>query len=144
MSEIYYEYFEKKYDIYREKQKNSSNNLLDEINFLGEKAIHYYNILCSYLELEFQNTNEKTIEDLNTLIMIKINLAKISSKLIYKDSKKTLQYMKNSLTLYKESYNIISNLISNISVNETLKNQYKLCEEMINLIPMKIAKFSNN
>ena len=76
--------------------------------------------------------------------MVKINLAKISSKLIYKDSKKSLQYMKNSLTLYKEAYNIINNLISHVSVNETLKNQFKLCEEMINLLPVKIAKFSNN
>jgi ribosome maturation protein Sdo1 len=95
------------------------------------------------LELEFQNTNERTIEDLNTLIMIKINMAKISSKLVYKDSKKTLLQMKNSLSLYKEAYNIISNLMSNMSINETLKNQFKVCEEMIHLLPMKIAKFSN-
>ncbi len=76
--------------------------------------------------------------------MIKINLAKISSKLVYNDSKKTLQHMKTSLSLYKEAYNIINNLTNNISINDTIRNQYKLCEEMIHLLPMKIAKFSNS
>jgi hypothetical protein len=76
--------------------------------------------------------------------MIKINLAKISSKLVYNDPKKTLQHMKTSLLLYKEAYNIINNLMNNISINDTIRNQYKLCEEMIHLLPMKIAKFSNS
>jgi hypothetical protein len=52
--------------------------------------------------------------------------------------------MKTSLSLYKEAYNIINNLTNNISINDTIRNQYKLCEEMIHLLPMKIAKFSNS
>ena len=116
---------------------------MDEINYLGEKSIHYFKLLCFYLETEIKNSGGKTLEDINTLIIVKINLAKISSKLIYKDNKKTLQLMKNGLILYQEAYNVINNIINNYSITDTLTNQYKLCEEMIHLLPIKIAKMEN-
>jgi hypothetical protein len=109
---------------------------------LAEKALLYYKQLLEFLEAEFIKSEEKTLEDLQTIITIKLNTARLHSKLIYSDTKKVVNSMAYALRIYEEVY---KNLKTNecYKMNESLAEQMKICEEMIHLLPSKINKINN-
>ena len=139
LSEIYAEYFEKKYELLRE-----SNGINQNIIKFGLKSIKYYSLLCSFIEDEIkkQLKEEKSVEDFTTMITIKLSIARLYGKLIIKDDVKLYQsYLVNSLKYYKESRDLLKTT-EFLKDNQSLKDQLNICEEMISLLPVKISQLN--
>ena len=141
LGEIYDEYFVRKYELIRLNNKLTRKNI-DDVNNLGEKSINYYTHLFKYLEDELKKTNENSIEDYSTLITLKLNTARIYSKLSYQDKNKNVNSLTHALKYYEE----VDKLFKSTNImNKTafLEEQNKLCQEMIQLLPVKIGKINN-
>jgi hypothetical protein len=138
IADIYNESYMNKYELLRSQPKQMS-----EVNVLGEKAIFYYRELVNYLEPEFIKAKEKTLEDLTTVITIKLNMARIYSKLIFKEKKKIVASMVNALRIYEDVYNYLKKY-EFYKKTDQLMEHMNICDEMINLLPSKINKINNN
>jgi hypothetical protein len=84
---------------------------------------------------------EKTVEDFTTIVTIKLHLARLYSKLDSKDLKKKVNNLAASLKGYEEAYYLLKKS-EFLKTNESLQDQYRICEEMINLLPVKISKIN--
>jgi glucose-6-phosphate 1-dehydrogenase len=140
LAEIYSEIFESRYELLRIKQIVPKQQQLDEINSFGDKAVNYYKSILKFAESEYQKPNaETTIEDFITIITIKLNLARIFSKYDFKDIKRKINYLATSLKMYEEAYqNLKQSQYTNS--DSRLAEHLMMCEEMINLLPVKISK----
>jgi hypothetical protein len=114
-------------------------NQLDEINSAAEKAIYYYKSILAFIEVEYEKAAEKLIEDFNTIITIKLHLARLFSKLSSNDIKKRVNNLAISLKQYEDTKKLIGKS-SFLGENSSLQEQFKICEEMVNLLPVKISK----
>ena len=88
----------------RNKQTIPKQSQLNEINSIGENSIKYYKDILSFIEIEFNKSQEKTVEDFSTIITIKLHLARLYSKLDSKDIKRKVNNLAISLKLYEETY----------------------------------------
>lgn len=141
LGEIYDEYFVRKYELIRLNNKLTRKNI-DEVNNLGEKSLNYYLQLLKFLDEELKKSTEKTIEDYSTIITLKLNTARISSKLSYQDKQRNVYCLTQALRLYEEVDRIFKTT-DILKQNPFLEEQNKLCQEMIQLLPVKIAKINN-
>ena len=140
-AQIYSEFFEKKIEVLREKEKKLKLSHFADFNKLGEKAIFYYRSLLNFLEPEYQKAEEKNLTDLTTIITIKLHEARISSKLIYKDVQKRVEVLKKAYLIYEEVFNFLRKQPKDFL--ETFKEQIVICDEMIHLLPVKINKINH-
>lgn len=139
LSEIYSELFDKKL---KHTNKKTKQNVINEANNLGEKSLFYYNLLVNYLDNEFKKEGEKSFEDVNTLITIKLSVSRLYSKFIFTDVRKRVEYMCKSLRLYEEVLKFMkSKELEKWKSNIT--EQIRICEEMLYLLPVKISKIQN-
>jgi len=142
LAEINCEIFESRIELLRINQIIPKQSDLDEINTFGNKAINYYKQILKYAESEYEKSeSESTIDDLCSIITVKLHVARLYSKLDFKDTKKKVNCMTVSLRIYEEVYNKLkksSHTYSNQQLNENLM----ICEEMINLLPVKISKIN--
>ena len=97
----------------------------------------------NYIEPEFKKAQEKTLEDLTTIVTIKLNMARIYTKLTYKDNKKIVSSMVSALKIYEEVYNSLKKN-EYFKMSDALHEHMNICEEMINLLPSKINKINND
>jgi hypothetical protein len=141
LAEIYSEIFESKYEIMRIKQMKPKQSQLDEINTACDKAIKYYKDILLFIEVEYEKAQEKHLEDFTTIITIKLHLARLYSKLDSKDVKKKVNNMAMSLKTYEDTRKVLSRS-SFVVENPSLQEQLKICEEMVNLLPVKISKIN--
>jgi hypothetical protein len=125
----------------RNKQTIPKQSQLNEINSIGENSIKYYKDILSFIEIEFNKSQEKTVEDFSTIITIKLHLARLYSKLDSKDIKRKVNNLAISLKLYEETY-IRLKTCQFINSNGALLEQMQICEEMIQLLPTKISKIN--
>lgn len=94
------------------------------------------------MEVEYEKpSDDKTVDDFITLITIRLNLARLYSKLDFKDIKKKVSYLASSLKLYENTYKSIKDC-PYTPENQSLREQLKICEEMIGLLPVKISKIN--
>lgn len=141
LSEIYSEMFDKNIDI-AYSNKKVKQNLINEANLSGEKSLYYYNLLVNYLDVEFKKEGEKSFEDINTIITIKLSVARIYSKINYGDIKKRVEYMCKSLRHYEEMLKFMKSKELD-KWKSNLTEQVRICEEMLYLLPVKISKIQN-
>ena len=141
VAQIYCEYFEKKLEIIREKEKKLKYSSFSDINPYGEKSVFHYRKLLSYLESELSKATEKNLQDYTTIITIKLHVSRILSKLIYKDYKKRVDSLHKALIIYEEVYKSLQS--QNSEYKENLNEQLNICLEMIHLLPVKITKVNN-
>lgn len=125
----------------RNKQTIPKQNQLNEINSIGENSIKYYKDILSFIEIEFNKAQEKTVEDFSTIITIRLHLATLHSKLDSRDIKKKVNNLAISLKLYEETY-IRLKTCQFINSSGALLEQMQICEEMIQLLPTKISKIN--
>jgi hypothetical protein len=143
LAEIYGEIFESNYELIRLGQKKVRVKDIDEINSRGEKCVYYYQDIIDYLVNEYNKEKEKNVDDFVTIITIKSNMARIISKLIYqKNVKKKVDAMKESLKLYMEVKDMLVNSPGLLKEHEELKENLKMCEEMVQMLPVKIDKIN--
>ena len=116
-------------------------NQINEINSSGEKSIYYYKTILSFIEVEYEKSPEKLLEDFTTIITIMLHMARLYSKLDSKDVKKKVNNMALSLKIYEDTYKVIKRS-SFVEGNQSLQEQIRICEEMINLLPVKISKIN--
>jgi hypothetical protein len=140
LADIYNEIFQSKYELLRIKQPKQSE--LIQINSLAEKALLYYKQLLEYLEAEFVKSEEKTVEELQTIITIKLNIARLLSKITYSDNKKVVSSLASALRIYEDVYKQLKKSDC-YKMSDSLADQMKICEEMINLLPSKINKINS-
>ena len=115
---------------------------IDEVNTLGEKSLNHYTSLFKYLDEEMKKNPESSIEDYSTLITLKLNAARISSKLSYAEKQRNV----NALTLALRLYEEVDKLFKSTNIMKQsafLEEQNKLCQEMINMLPVKISKINS-
>lgn len=137
LSEIYAEYFEKKYELHRETSSINSQTVK-----FGLKSIKYYSSLLIFIEDEIkkQVEEERSIEDFITIITIKLSIARLYGKLIIKEDKKQHQsYLVSSLKYYQDARESLLKS-SFTKTNQQLKDQLDICEEMISMLPVKISQ----
>lgn len=127
----------RKYELLRLNNKNRRKSL-DELNKLGEKSLEYYSQLFTFIEAELKKDTE-TADDYSSLITLKLNAARICSKMNYSDNSKNIKYLKTAL-LYYEECNKLFNSTNLLKNNVLMEEQYKLCQEMIHMLPVKISK----
>jgi len=125
----------------RNKQTIPKQNQLNEINSIGENSIKYYKDILSFIEIEFNKAQEKTVEDFSTIITIRLHLARLHSKLDSRDIKKKVNNLAISLKFYEETY-IRLKTCQFINSSAALLEQMQICEEMIQLLPTKISKIN--
>jgi len=123
----------------RNKQTTPKQSQLNEINSIGENSIRYYRDILSFIEIEYNKAQEKTVEDFSTLVTIRLHLARLYSKLDSKEIKKKVNHLAISLKCYEETY-ISLKTSQFLNSSSTLYEQLKICEEMIHLLPTKISK----
>ncbi len=116
---------------------------LDQINQFGEKAINYYLPILKLAETEYEkNGAEATVDDFISIITIKLSLARLYSKFDFKNTKKKVDSLAKSLKIYEDTYNKLKKSNHTYS-NSQLSDHLKICEEMINLMPVKISKINH-
>ena len=141
LAEIFCEIFESNYELFRTKQKKTSSKEIEEINGYGRKSIFYYEDIIGYIENEYSKENEKKFEDFITIITIKSNIARLNSKIIFMDDvKKRVESLKKSLDIYNEVYKLLKESKDTFGDKEELRENLKMCEEMIGMLPIKIDK----
>lgn len=141
LGEIYDEFFVRKFEMIRLQNKLTRKSI-DEVNSLGEKSLNYYNSLFKILEEEMKKNQEISLEEYSTLITLKLNAARISSKLSYAEKQKNVNALTQSLRLYED----VDRLFKNTNImkqNPLLEEQNKLCQEMIHMLPVKISKINS-
>ena len=143
LAEIYGEIFESNYELIRLQQKKVRAKDIDEINDKGEKCIYYYKDIIDYIVSEYNKETEKNVDDFVTIITIKSNIARIMSKLIYGHNiKKKVEAMKESLKLYTEVKSLLKGASNFLNEHQVLKENLKMCEEMVEMLPLKIDKIN--
>ena len=143
LAEIYCEIFESNYELIRVKKKKINYKEIDEINKSGENSISFYQQIIEYIINEYNKEEEKKFEDFIIIITIKLNIARLYSKLIFlKDIKKRIDSLKKSLAIYKEVHKMLKESKSIFGEREDLQENILMCEEMIGMIPIKIDKIN--
>ena len=143
LAEIYGEIFESNYELIRLQQKKVRAKDIDGINDKGEKCIYYYKDIIDYIVSEYNKETEKNVDDFVTIITIKSNIARIMSKLIYGHNiKKKVEAMKESLKLYTEVKSLLKGASNFLNEHQVLKENLKMCEEMVEMLPLKIDKIN--
>ena len=142
LAEIYSECFEKKLDMAFAKFKKPKQSLFDEANSLGEKSIHYYSLLIGYLDGEFKKEGEKALDDINTIITVKLSLARLYSKFVFDETKKKVENLCKSLRFYEAVLKFMKSKELEKFKNE-ISEQIRICEEILYLLPLKINKVQN-
>ena len=144
LAEIFCEIFESNYELIRIKKKKINMKDIEEINKSGEKSIFYYQQIIEYIMEQYNNEKEKNFEDFITIITIKLNIARLYSKLIFlQDIKKRIDSLKKSLEIYKEVHKMLKESKEIFGEREDLQENLLICEEMIGIIPIKIKKINN-
>jgi len=115
---------------------------IDEVNAFGEKALNYYLSLTKFLDEEIKKNSENSLEEYSTLVTLKLNAARISSKLSYQEKNKNVICLTQALKLYEEVDKLFraTNIMKQSSF---LEEQNKLCQEMIHMLPVKISKINS-
>ncbi len=139
LAEIHSDIFESKYELLRNKQATPKQSQLNEINAIGESSIKYYRDILSFIEVEYNKSQEKTVEDFSTIVTIRLHLARLYSKLDSRDIKKKVNNLAISLKCYEETY-ISLKTSKFVNSSSHLLEQMQICEEMIHLLPNKISK----
>ncbi len=115
---------------------------IDEVNNIGEKSLNYYLSLTKYLEEELLKNSENSIEEYSTLVTLKLNAARISSKLSYPEKQKNVNCLTQALKLYEDVDKLFKS--TNIMKQSSfLEEQNRLCQEMIHMLPVKISKINS-
>ena len=141
LGEIYDEYFVRKFEMIRQANKLTRKSI-DEVNALGEKSLNYYTSLFRFLEVEMKKNQENSLEDYTTLITLKLNAARLTSKLSYNEKQRNVNALTQALRLYEEVDKLFKS--TNIMKQSTLlEEQNKLCQEMIHMLPVKISKINS-
>jgi hypothetical protein len=135
--------FESKYEILRvefnySKMKPSE---LKEITTFGEKSIFHYKELIDFIVPEYEKSEDKTLDDFTTIITLKLNLARLYSKLAFKEVEKKVESMALSLRMYEDAAKTLKKS-HHIKNNQNLLEQLRICEEMASLLPNKIHKIN--
>ncbi len=141
LGEIYSELFDKNIDL-AHSTKKQKQSLISEANSSGEKSAYYYQLLINYLDNEFKKEGEKSLDDVNTLITVKLSLSRLFTKLLFPDKKKRVEFLCKGLKIYEEVLKFMkSKEIDKFRSN--LSEQIRICEEMLYLLPVKISKVQN-
>ena len=138
---IYHELFDTKYEELKSNKKLLKNSQFEILNSFGKAAIKYATQLTEKLE-KLNNVEDKD-DYIQAIINQRLAIGKIYSKLYDKDSKVIVGYYSSALDNYKELDKIMKDFRTRHDFTPTLQEQFKLCQEMIDLLPIKINKINS-
>lgn len=141
LSEIYSELFDKKLDLFYSTKKQKQG-LIKEANSYGEKSANYYQLLINYLDNEFKKEGEKSLDDVNTIITVKLSLSRLLTKLMLPDKNKRVESLCKGLRIYEEVLKFMKSKEVE-KFRDSITEQIRICEEMLYLLPVKISKIQN-
>ena len=135
-------------EIYNELTENLLNNSIingkktkiEKINGYGLKTIEMYKEIENVL---LEQKEDKNKDYYQSVINTKFNIAKAFSRLQGQKNDEKINYLKQSLENYKGIVNLIRSLQKEKGLLEyNFSEQLKICEEMVDLIPIKISKIN--
>lgn len=132
--------FDLKYEELKVAKKMPKKAQFDLLNTYGNGVIRHGLAVAVKLE------TLKELGDRDAYIQAIINqrlaVGKVYSKLYDKDKKVIVEYYAKALENYKQLDRIIRDYQTRNDLTDTLKEQAKLCKEMIDLLPIKIEKIA--
>jgi len=139
---ILHEMFDMKYEELKQCKKVPKKAQLDLLNQYGKSCIKHATAVANKLE------TLKEIEDRDSYIQAVINqrlaIGKIYSKLYDKDKKQILDYYSLAMDNYKILEAHMRDYRTRNDFTPTLEEQFRLCTEMIELLPVKMEKVRSN
>jgi tetratricopeptide (TPR) repeat protein len=139
---ILHEMFDLKYAELKHAKKMPKKGQFDLLNSYGNGVLKHG--LAVAIKLE----TLKELGDRDTYIQAIINqrlaVGKIYSKLYDLDKKVIVGYYAKALENYKQLDRIIRDYSTRNDLTETLEDQFKLCKEMVDLLPLKIEKIAKS
>lgn len=139
---IYHEMFDLKYEELKVAKKMPKKAQFDLLNEYGNNGIKYATMLTT--RLETLNNVEDKDEYIQAIINQRLAIGKIYSKLYDKDKAVIVGYYSKALNNYKELDKLMRDYRTRHDFTQTLEDQFKLCSEMIDLLPIKINKINNS
>ena len=139
---IFHEMFDLKYEELKTAKKIPKKQQFDLLNEYGNGAIKHALKLTTKLE-SFKNIEDKD-GYIQAIINQRLAIGKIYSKLYDNDKTKILEYYSKSLDNYKVLQKLMKDYRTRNDFTPTLEEQFKLCSEMIDLLPVKMEKLRVN
>ena len=139
---ILHEMFDMKYEELKAAKKMPKKAQFDLLNQYGKDAIKHAMKLTKMLE------TYREIEDKDSYIQAVINqrlaIGKIYTKLYDEDKKQIVEYYSQALDNYKALERHMKDYQTRHDFTQTLEEQFKLCKEMIDLLPVKMSKLGSS
>ena len=140
LTTILHEMFDLKYEELKEAKKMPKKSQFQLLNEYGKAAIKHG------LAVAIKLSTLKEIEDRDAYIQSVINqrlaVGKIYSKLYDKDKTVIVGYYSKALENYKELEAHLKDYRTRHDFTPALEEQFKLCQEMVDLLPVKMENLS--
>lgn len=143
LSDIYQSLFDLKYDELKLSKNAPSKADLDLMNNLGNKSIHFSNII-----IESVVSKEEKFEYAQAVLNLTLSSARIYSKLYDKERSVQLKYLEQSYREYEKIKAFITDfkkfkqIANDNDLPQGMKDQYRMSMEMYEMLPIKISKLN--
>lgn len=118
-----------------------TDKIIEKINTFGFKCVEMYTEIEKLLEEQKENRDKHYYQ---SVVNTKFNIAKVFSRMIGKRKHEKVEFLKKSLDGYRDIVNYMKNLLKekgNLDFN--FSEQLRICEEMGELLPVKISKINS-
>lgn len=118
-----------------------TDKIIEKINGYGMKCVEMYTEIEKILEEQKENRDKNYYQ---SVVNTKFNIAKVFSRLIGKGKPEKINFLKKSMERYKDIVSYMKNLLKekgNLDFN--FSEQLRICEEMGELLPVKISKINS-
>lgn len=143
LSDIFSGMFDIKYEAIKNAAKAPKKSEVEELNSLGFKSVHY-----SQHVVELIVKREEKYDYVQAIMNLELSAARIYSRLYDKAKPVQLKYLDSSYRQYEklnkfmETYMKESNISNWQGLPTGLQEQYKIAQEMYELLPTKISKLN--
>ena len=118
-----------------------TDKIIEKINVFGMKCVEMYREIEKILEEQKENRDKNYYQ---SVVNTKFNIAKIFSRLIGKGKTEKIDFLRKSMDGYRDIVGYMKNLLKekgNLDFN--FSEQLRICEEMGELLPVKISKINS-
>lgn len=142
LAQTYSEILNIKSDKLRESDQRPSAQVLAKINHLTERSIFYFNcFIDSFREGTKNEIPDKIPNDFEkAYLQAFFHIAALSSRYVTLDKNTQLSNTQASYKAYKK---VTDYCYSNNKASELIPMEYSICKEMVELLPIKIAKLQS-
>ena len=139
LSEILQEMFDQKYEELKAQKKMPKSSAFKAMNSLGSAAIDYAQQVIKSLMAK-----EEKYEYVQALLNLQFLVARVYGKIFEKEKEKIIANMKESLNMYMKIREFLKEYATTTPMSKSIEEQFRMANEMCELLPVKIAKIANS